>query len=402
MQVFILLLVLVSVASVMGVIEYIQHQKRIYSIPIRIHINGTRGKSSVTRLIGAALNEGGIRTVTKVTGTYPRLIEPDGKESEIYRKSNANIIEQLAIVKFAVEKKAHALVIECMALEPQNQTITETQMIHATIGVITNVRLDHVDIMGYTLPEIASVLGRTIPKNRHCFTAENQIPEVLKQIADNKKCEIHFSDASLVSDQEMKLFSYIEHKENVSLALDICAHLGIDREIAFRGMYKAIPDAGALNRYIIQQDEKTIIFYNGFAANDPQSTLMIWQRLLNENELKGKRILLLNTRQDRLDRARQLSEMVGKEINNQADLLVLIGQSTEVVESMTVNFGFDKSKIINPGWTEPEIVFENVLNCTDSISTVVAIGNIGGMGNGVVEYFTAKHLSKEIESVNYD
>ena len=56
MHVFVLLLVLVVSASVLGVIEFVKHQKRIYSIPIRIHVNGTRGKSSVARLIGAALN----------------------------------------------------------------------------------------------------------------------------------------------------------------------------------------------------------------------------------------------------------------------------------------------------------------------------------------------------------
>ena len=401
MHVFTLLLVLVITVSVLGVVEFVRHQKRIYSIPIRIHVNGTRGKSSVTRLIGAALNEGGIKTITKVTGTYPRLILEDGTESEIYRKSNANIIEQLGIVKFAAEKKVTALVIECMALEPQYQSITEMQMIHATIGVITNVRLDHVDVMGYTLPEIASVLGRTIPKNQHFFTSENQIPDVLETIANQKKAVIHFSEASSVSDYEMKSFNYIEHKDNVALALDISKHLNIDRETALRGMYKANPDAGALNQYSVELQNKKIIFYNGFAANDPQSTLMIWQKLRDENELEGTRIVLLNTRQDRLDRAKQLAEMVGKEINDEADLLILIGQSTDVVENLSIQFGFKKSKIVNLGWTEASAVFENILLNTNIISTIVAIGNIGGMGNSVVEYFSARNVSTEIGTLSY-
>jgi gamma-polyglutamate synthase len=401
MHVFVLLLVLVISASVLGVIEFVKHQKRIYSIPIRIHVNGTRGKSSVARLIGAALNEGGIKTITKVTGTHPRLILDDGKEFEIHRKSNANIIEQLDIVKFAVKKNAEALVIECMALDPQYQTITETKMIHATIGVITNVRLDHVDIMGYTLSEIASVLGRTIPKNQFFFTSENQIPEVLQKIAYQKNSKAHFSDPSGISDDEMNRFSYIEHKENVALAIDICNHLGIKRETALRGMYKAISDSGALNKYTVDLHDKKINFYNGFAANDPQSTLMIWRKLLNDNELKGSRFILLNTRQDRLDRAKQLAEMVGKETSDEADFLVLIGQSTDVVENMSVHFGFEKNKIINLGWTDAQNVFNNILDNTTDISTVVAIGNIGGMGNSVVEYFSNQTVSKKLESINY-
>jgi poly-gamma-glutamate synthase PgsB/CapB len=392
MQVFYLLLSLVIIAIVMAVMEFRNHQKRIYSIPIRIHVNGTRGKSSVTRLIGAALNEGGIKTITKVTGTYPRLILENGTETSIHRKAGANIIEQLAIVKFAAERKADALLIECMALEPQYQTITETKMIHATIGVVTNVRLDHVDVMGYTLPEIASVLGRTIPKNQNFFTAENQIPDIMKRLADEKKSVMHLSNPLSVTDDEMKRFSYIEHKENVALVLEVCSHLGISRETAFRGMYKAIPDEGALNRFSINMFEKKITFYNAFAANDPQSTLMIWEKLSDESCLEGNKIILLNTRQDRMDRAKQLAEMVGKEINSEADYLALIGQSTDVVENMAVGYGFEKSRIVNIGWTDPPEVFEKILSLTNKTSTVVSIGNIGGMGGKVVEYFENRSI----------
>jgi len=383
---------MVLTVSLLGIIEYHLHQKRIYSIPIRIHVNGTRGKSSVTRLIGAALTEGGIKTITKVTGTYPRLILEDGTETSIFRKANANIIEQLDIVKFAFKRKAEALVIECMALEPQYQSITEEKMIHATVGVITNIRLDHVDVMGYTLTEVANVLGRTIPVKQNLFTAETQIPDVLRKIANDKKCSVHFSNPVDITDEEMSHFKYIEHKENVALVLLICKHLGIARSTALKGMYKANPDSGALTRYNVTDSGKEVIFYNGFAANDPQSTLMIWQKLEAEKRLIGNKILLLNTRQDRLDRAKQLAEMVGKEINNDTDLLILIGQSTDVVESLTKDFGFEKNKIVNLGWTEPENVFNSILNLTKDVSTVLAIGNVGGMGNPVVEYFFNKSL----------
>jgi len=127
MYVSIVLLIIILVSSMLGIIEFTRHQKRIYSIPIRIHVNGTRGKSSVTRLIGAALREGGVNVITKVTGTYPRLILEDGSEASIYRKESPNIIEQLSIVKYAAKRKAEAIVMECMALQPQYQWITEKQ-----------------------------------------------------------------------------------------------------------------------------------------------------------------------------------------------------------------------------------------------------------------------------------
>lgn len=387
MYVFTVLLIVFLSASLYGIIEFALHQKRIYSIPIRIHVNGTRGKSSVTRLIGAALRQGGIKTITKVTGTYPRLILENGCEVAIYRKAEPNIIEQLSIIKFASKRNAQAIVMECMAVQPQYQWVTETKMLHSTLGVITNVRLDHIDVMGYTLPEIAGALGNTIPKNQCLFTAEKILFNKLKEIAEKRNCIIHLADENLVTEEEMKGFGYIEHKENVALALAVTEHLGINRKIALKGMYKAIPDAGALRRSIVNVFQKKINFFNAFAANDPQSTLMIWTRIKEEIGLRGVKMILLNTRQDRLDRAKQLTGMISSELNNQFDYLILIGQSAEVVEELAVSGGIKRNKIVNLGWTEPEAVFEAILAYTIEQSTVVAIGNMGGMGGKVADFF---------------
>jgi poly-gamma-glutamate synthase PgsB/CapB len=384
---FYILLIIIVIAFVALIVEYFLHQKRIYSIPIRIHVNGTRGKSSVTRLIGAGLRAGGISNITKVTGTYPRLIIEDGTETYIHRKAAANIIEQLDIVKFASSRKVRALVMECMALQPRYQTITENKMIHSTIGVLTNVRYDHVDIMGHTLPEIAEVMGRTIPDNQHLFTSENGIPDVVRELAAKRKAITHFIDPQSVTLEDMQGFGYIEHQDNVALALAVCQHLGVDRKTALEGMHAAIPDAGALKRCIVEEFSRTMVFYNAFAANDPDSTMMIWNKVRDEIGLEGTRIVLLNTRQDRLDRARQLAEMVAKRIGEETDYLVLIGQSCDVVENMAVHSGLPRKKIINIGWTEPSNVFEMILSLTMETSTIVAIGNMGGMGADTAGYF---------------
>lgn len=387
MYVFTVLLIVFIVASIYGLIEFYLHQKRIYSIPIRIHINGTRGKSGVTRLVGAALREGGIQTITKVTGTYPRLILENGCEVGIYRKASANIIEQLSIIKFASKRKTQAIVMECMAIQPQYQWITETKMFHSTISVITNVRLDHIDVMGYTLPEIAKALGNTIPRKQHLFTSEKLLFSNLKEVSEKRNTMIHLADDHSVTEEEMKEFTYIEHKENVALALAVSEHLGIDRKVALTGMYKAIPDAGSLKLSRVNVFQKKINFFNAFAANDPQSTLMIWEKIKQEIGLRGVKIILLNTRQDRLDRAKQLTRLIGSELNGEFEFLILIGQSAEVVEELAVASGVKRNKIVNLGWTEPEAVFEAVLAYTSDESTVVAIGNMGGMGGMVADFF---------------
>jgi poly-gamma-glutamate synthase PgsB/CapB len=393
-----LVLIIFITASlvVYGVIEYKLHQRRVNKIPIRIHVNGTRGKSSVTRLIGAGLRAGGINTITKVTGTYPRLILNDGSEVEIHRKEKANIIEQLKIVRFAVEKKADALIIECMALQPIYQKITERQMIHATHGVITNVRLDHLDVMGPGFMEVANALSHTVPANQHFFTAENRFYDFLEKIAKKRNSISVQSDETTVSDEEMKGFTYMEHRENVALALAVCEHLGVKREKALKGMYAAIPDEGVLTKSVIREMNKTIIFYNAFAANDPESSLMIWNNIMKQTSPADQKIVLLNTREDRLDRARQLTEMVGKSMD--IDYLVLVGLCSEVVKNMSLKNKIPEEKIINIGWTSPENVYKKLLMVISGNTTVVAIGNMGGMGADVARYFEKMSTGKNNEA----
>ncbi|MEM8963624.1 MAG: Mur ligase family protein, partial [Acidobacteriota bacterium] len=180
----------ITVFLTVALIEFQRHQRRVFAIPHRIHVNGTRGKSSVTRLIGAGLRAGGLRTVTKVTGTFPRLILGDGNDVPVHRKAAPTILEQLAIVDFALARDTEALVIECMALDPRFQRITEEQMVHATLAVFTNVRLDHTDVMGRTIEEIGVSMANTIPRNGRLLTAERDHVDMLGRLSKAKGTEM--------------------------------------------------------------------------------------------------------------------------------------------------------------------------------------------------------------------
>ena len=71
----------------LGVVESLVHRRRIRAIPIRIHVAGTRGKSSVTRLVAGGLRQSGIRTVAKTTGSLPCFISTDGRDTRTRRKT---------------------------------------------------------------------------------------------------------------------------------------------------------------------------------------------------------------------------------------------------------------------------------------------------------------------------
>ena len=160
-----------------GLIEFQLHLRSLNSIPLRIHVNGTRGKSSVTRLVAAGLREGGLKTFAKTTGTAPRVIDPEGKDRIIHRLRLPSIGEQVRLLGYFASEKPDAVVMECMAVQPQYQWIAEHQMIKSHIGVITNVRPDHLEEMGPTEEDVAHSLCNTVPNKAVLITAEDQKPE---------------------------------------------------------------------------------------------------------------------------------------------------------------------------------------------------------------------------------
>ena len=66
-----------------------------------VHVNGTRGKSTVSRLIEAGLRAGGLRVFCKTTGTDPMTINVAGVEEPLRRRGKANIKEQVGILRRA-------------------------------------------------------------------------------------------------------------------------------------------------------------------------------------------------------------------------------------------------------------------------------------------------------------
>lgn len=105
-------------------------------LPHIIHVNGTRGKSTVSRLIAAGLRAGGISVFCKTTGTDPMVIDVDGREQPIHRRGPANIKEQIRILRQAAEQGAQVLVVECMAVRPELQQAAQSSILKADIGVI--------------------------------------------------------------------------------------------------------------------------------------------------------------------------------------------------------------------------------------------------------------------------
>jgi len=379
-----------------GGLEAFKHRLLVRKIPVRIHVNGTRGKTSVTRLIAAGLRAGGKRTCAKTTGSAAAITDPDGREFPIYRISGANIIEQMRTLKRMASLKPEVVVMECMALQPQYQSLSELRMVHSNVGVITNARADHLDVMGPGEEEVALALAGSTPVKGNLFTAERNLLGTFEHSCKDRQSKLHGvseDEVSAISEDTLNKFRYAEHAENIALALNICEYLGVDRGKALEGMTQLEPEAGAMQVLHISYFRREIIFVNAFAANDPESTGRIWENMVSKYGEDRRTIMLINCRADRPHRSQQ---MAVETVNwTKADKYILIGSGSFIFVRNAVKHGLDPEKVLVMENAETTDITETILEESGGKALVVGMCNIHGGGEEVARFFQNRAVKEE-------
>lgn len=347
-------------------VEARQVQAARRSLPHVVHVNGTRGKSTTCRLIDAGLRAGGLRVFTKTTGTDPMTLEVDGRELPIIRRGKANIKEQIGILKKAAQQQAQVLVVECMAIQPELQYTAQHRILQADVGVITNVRRDHTDVMGQTLPEICTALCNTVPRGGILFTGEEHLAQQMAGAA--KTLGSHFVAVRPRGDEPE-----FDFPENIVLALAVCEHLGVDRDTALEGMrhYKRDPYALTLHRI------HGSVWINGLSINDIQSTCMVWEQMAEKYELRQRRlIVLVNNRADRGSRTQDMLQVC---LALKPQEIWLLGASRSYMQRGLARHLPDAQVT----WfaRAQELDFSGL----DQNCAVFAVGNIAGEGRALME-----------------
>jgi poly-gamma-glutamate synthase PgsB/CapB len=369
----------------LGVLENYSHQHKRHQIPIIIHVNGTRGKSTTTRLIAGGLRQGGFKVIAKTTGTAPRFILEDGKEIDIERRGHANIREYLKVISFASRKRADVLVSECMAVHPELQWVSEKKMLKAQIGVITNVREDHLEVMGPTTADAARVMTSIIPTKGDFVAADSEFAPIFQEACHQKGSRCHFVNPASINDQLLLDFPYITFKENIAIALQVCELLGVDKTTAFEGMLQAEADPGVSNFIRLSLNEQQIYFINAFAANDCKSTLQTWEAVTRGKALPVETILgIWNNRSDRSVRVLQLADLLKQDLP--LEKLLLIGDWNYILKNAArENF---QGEIVDLSRTRKAISIINYLHQTFPGDLLVfGFGNTLGLGIELIQYF---------------
>jgi gamma-polyglutamate synthase len=343
-----------------------------------IHVNGTRGKSSTARLIGAGLAAGGLRVLTKTTGTEARWIDVDGTERPVRRLGRASIREQARVLLTAARRRADALVVECMAVDPRLQRASE-RILAADIAVITNVRVDHEEVLGSDATAIARSLCAMLPRGGTLITGERALLPSIQAEAVAVGCAVAPVGAvgaagAAAAGAPLGQAGLDGFADNQSIALEVCRLCGVDPATARQGFGRARPDPGALR--VLGWTARAggaIRLLDALASNDAESVAPVVRSFLDGEPAGTRRILLLAARGDRPLRTRQLA-------------------------LLAAGFAVDEVWVNPAGWPIARIALPRARliprpNRLDSLAfpaSIAAIGNTHGFGGRLRGFFEAR------------
>ncbi len=233
-----------------------------------IHIAGTNGKGTCTNYIGSILMENGYKTGVF---TSPHLI--DFRERIII---NGVKIDQRSVVDFCNKVKTFsfspsffevtlAMALQFFTQEKCEYVILETglggrldatNVVTPILSIITNIGLDHVDLLGDTIEKIAFEKAGIIKSNIPVIIGDvnNQTLPVFEKVALEKDASLFFITDNLVYKSHFTIKNYKQKNEKIILkAIEVLNQLGvkISNESVERGFTNVHRNTSYMGRFQI-------------------------------------------------------------------------------------------------------------------------------------------------------
>lgn len=246
-----------------------------------IHIAGTNGKGSVTAMVSSILQEAGFRTgmyTSPHLDDFRERIEVNGVY--IPKDALSLLVREIKPLIPAVERKAShptffevttAIAFRYFSQSKVDYTVVEaglggrldaTNVIAPEVSVITNIGLEHTDVLGKTIRSIAKEKGGIIKPGIPIVTAEKkrEALEVFEKICEERGSElirlgkdatIHKLKCDLTGcafDLKTRVRNYNklkvnllgEHQiENAALSVLVAEQIGVDERHVRSGLQKA-------------------------------------------------------------------------------------------------------------------------------------------------------------------
>lgn len=354
--------------------EFIRLGRWRRTTPVRVHVHGTRGKTSTVKALAAILRERGVRALAKTTGDAPEYVMPDGSVRPVRRWAPARIQEHVDVLRLAARLRAEVLVVEGMALQPETVFQSE-QILRATHAVITNVRPDHPETMGRGRRGVLRTLSLMLPAQGALFTARESGAASLRARAEAAGVRCVVVPAPAGRDQSAHLASM------VAAELGYAPTQGAD---ALCVTEPQEPAASDLPSRTFMCEGVTVQFHDLFSANDVVSA-RLWRLPATSGGDDRLRVAMLATRADRPLRTQSFMEWLT--CAPEFDLVAPVGDHVWYAVLRSVLRGGKSDRrvcVVATPWTGPERVLRRLCRLArrtgHSQLVVIGFGNAHGFG----------------------
>ena len=277
------------------VIEAILARRSRNGIPERIVVTGTRGKSSLVRILVAGLRISEPDTWGKITGDAPLLLAPDGSRRPIRRVGPARLHEQRDILQACYRRCAAIIVMESMTISPETMK-AEMNLVRPTLVAVTNVRDDHRETLGPDPYEQRDAYLRALPRGVPWLTLDSALLKQARRSRGIPEPETAAPPRDGLADEGII-------RESLALGEAVLEALGRNSTEARLAMRAA---AECLHRPLsgVTFLDQPMRLLDLFSANDTESLSLLWAEWRRNLQDKSAWQVLLATRADRPLRTR--------------------------------------------------------------------------------------------------
>jgi poly-gamma-glutamate synthase PgsB/CapB len=352
-------------------LEAVLLRKAAHSIPFRIVVTGTRGKSSLVKTLLA-----GIRTVEpatwgKITGDVPAVLAPDGMARVLNRRGPAHLREQAKFLFSCRRQNARCVVVESMAISPEAMG-AEMRLLQPTLVVVANVRDDHRETLGGDRDRQRATYLSSLTRNCRWLTLDAGLLAFAGQSKLHTAPEIGpTTDLVFAESENIGVGS-----ETLSTATATLEALGWNTGPARRAMTAAAAEAVTPPRTVLFLGQE-ITLLDAFSANDTLSLNRMWTEWRRNIGDDSNWSVLLNTRADRPLRTGQFCQWLSA--RGDVDEIYVTGSHSSTAVRLLRRQNRRVTRL--PAGT-PTAVSGNgdSIVATGKRRVVVGVGNVRGLG----------------------
>ncbi len=281
--------------NILKLVVHLNHPEKKFKT---IHVAGTNGKGSSSHMLASVLQEAGYKV-----GLYTSPHLKDFRErikinglhvgEEFVINFIANNKEFLTDNKLSFFEMTVGMAFDFFAKEQVDIAIIEvglggrldsTNIIIPEVSLITNIGLDHMDMLGTTLPQIASEKAGVIKPNVPVVISEYQeeVEEVFVKAAQERNAVILFAAHESLPDYRTSLLGNYQRMnvKGVLVTLKQLKGYQITEEHITAGLLKVVENTGLMGRWqILGENPLTVCD----TAHNTEGLTVVLQQINQQN-----------------------------------------------------------------------------------------------------------------------